>query len=163
MRVFEVFAQLNYVEKTKVPWTLISFKFEFEKIIEIKNEKLPPRQLDRSFNRVEAAVLPLGGGQRMLAAELQTPGTYILRIKLPFFPLGSFDTCRAVKIRLQVSPESMVWADLKFYTKNCIRHDFLPRKIQKLSEIQFKNKSHPTPYPLTPRPSFHLTRALSLR
>jgi hypothetical protein len=64
-------------------------------------------QLDPSFEITEASILPLSNNQRMLALELE-PGLYVLRIKTPFFPLGGMNSCRSVKLKMQLAPQSMV-------------------------------------------------------
>eukprot|EP00392_Amoebophrya_sp_AT5.2_P018544 g19103.t1 len=66
------------------------------------------------FSPVEAVILPFGNRQRMLAAEIFAPGMYLVRVKTPFLPVGGLYTCKAVRIRLQVSPQSMVnWESAK--------------------------------------------------
>ncbi|CAD7956662.1 unnamed protein product [Amoebophrya sp. A120] len=74
-------------------------------VTDIDTETFPP---------VEAVILPFGNRQRMLAAEIRTPGRYLIRVKTPFLPIGGLYTCKSVKIRLQVSPVSMVvWDDAR--------------------------------------------------
>lgn len=67
--------------------------------------------IDMTFEPVEGAILPFGVRQRMIAAELKTPGTYVVRVKTPFLPIGTFYSCRAVKLRLQLSAAAFVGWD----------------------------------------------------
>ncbi|CAD7952675.1 unnamed protein product, partial [Amoebophrya sp. A25] len=49
----------------------------------------PVTEIDADgFPPVEAVILPFGNRQRMLAAEINTPGMYVVRIKTPFLPVG---------------------------------------------------------------------------